>query len=99
MIGLKYIGNVVTLALNVAKCNGCRMCVNVCPHGVFVIEDRKARIVDRDDCIECGACARNCQAEAIYVETGIGCARALIKSAVFGTEPTCDCSSSESDCC
>jgi len=98
MIGMPYLEGVVTLTVDDAKCSGCRMCVNVCPHGVFVIENRKAKAVQRDNCMECGACAKNCPSGAITVETGIACAKALIKSAVFGTEPTCECSSSMSDC-
>lgn len=93
MVGMPYLEGVVTLGLDEAKCNGCRMCVNVCPHGVFVMDQRRAKIVDRDSCMECGACARNCLMGAISVETGVGCAKALIKSAIFGTEPTCKCSS------
>jgi Fe-S-cluster-containing hydrogenase component 2 len=31
-----------TLALDPAKCNGCRMCVEVCPHAVFVMNGQKA---------------------------------------------------------
>lgn len=99
MNGFRYLSGVTTLAFDVEKCNGCRMCFNVCPHGVFVIEDRRARIADQDACMECGACARNCLAGAITVDAGIGCAKALIKSAVFGTEPTCECSGSETPCC
>ncbi len=99
MTGLEYLRGVVTLTLDEEKCTGCRMCLNVCPHGVFVVEGRKARIAQRDACMECGACARNCLARAISVESGIGCARALIKSALFGTEPTCECSSAKADCC
>ena len=30
------------------------------PRGVFEISHKKAMIADRDSCIECGACARNC---------------------------------------
>ncbi len=92
MNGFQYISGVVSLTVDEAKCVGCRMCVNVCPQGVFVIENRKAKIHRRDDCMECGACAKNCLTSAITVQCGIGCARALIRSVVFGTEPTCDCS-------
>lgn len=97
MVGLQYLAGVVSLELDADKCTGCRMCLNVCPHGVFVIENRKARIAQRDACMECGACARNCLVGAISVQAGTGCARALIKSAIFGTEPTCACSGS-SEC-
>jgi ferredoxin len=63
---LKYLPNVSTLKLDVEKCNGCGMCVIVCPHAVFAIEERLARITDIDSCMECGACAGNCPEEAIY---------------------------------
>ena len=80
------------------KCNGCGMCVGVCPHGVFVIENRKANIVDRDACMECGACALNCPEEALSVDAGVGCATAVITSTIRGTESTCDCCE-DSSCC
>jgi len=59
MARLRYLVNVVTLELDVDKCIGCQMCTEVCPHGVSAIENEKAVIVDRDACMECGACARN----------------------------------------
>jgi len=92
LFGLRYLPGVVTLALETSKCNGCRMCVQVCPHGVFEIEAKRARIADRDACMECGACARNCPEGAISVDSGVGCATAVILGALRGTEPTCDCS-------
>ncbi len=91
MNGLRYLKNVVTLELSADKCIGCGMCVVVCPHRVFEMNDQKAVIVDRDACMECGACALNCSVEAIYVESGVGCAAAIIKGALTGTEPNCDC--------
>jgi ferredoxin len=60
------------------------MCTEVCPHGVFTIENGKAQIVDRDACMECGACARNCEVEAITVKSGVGCATAVIIAALRG---------------
>jgi NAD-dependent dihydropyrimidine dehydrogenase PreA subunit len=79
---LKYLRNVVTLQLDVKVCNGCGMCVTVCPHAVFDIKDRKAIIADRDACIECGACAINCPVNAIRVQTGAGCAAGILLSAI-----------------
>ena len=93
-----YLPEVVTLAFSVEKCNGCAMCVQVCPHAVFAIENKRAKIVDRDACMECGACARNCPAEAISVDAGVGCAVAVIKGALRGTTPDCACSG-KSSCC
>jgi len=95
---LRYLADVVTLALDADVCIGCRMCERVCPHGVFKVEDTKAHIVDRDACMECGACATNCPVEAISVEAGVGCAAGVIQGAIRGTEPTCDCAE-ESGCC
>lgn len=98
MAGLRYLENVATLELDTERCMGCGMCVDVCPHAVWVVEGR-AGIVDRDACMECGACARNCPAGAISVDSGVGCATAVIVGALRGTEPICDCSSDESTCC
>ena len=78
-----------TLMLMPQRCSGCGRCVEVCPHGVFVIEGRKAHMVNADGCMECGACQVNCVSRAIKVESGVGCASALIRSALTGKEPNC----------
>ena len=88
---LKYLRNVVTLQLNEKRCIGCEMCIIVCPHAVFRMTGRKAVIADRDGCMECGACAENCPTTAISVHAGVGCVTAIIKGAIRGTEPDCDC--------
>lgn len=99
MVGLRYLKNVASLRLDAARCNGCRMCVIVCPHAVFVVENRKAIIVDLDACMECGACAQNCPEDALTVTAGVGCAAGVIQGAIKGTEPTCDCGTDTSSCC
>lgn len=86
---LRYIPNVVTLQLTGERCIGCGTCAVVCPHGVFSIDGSKARIVDRDACMECGACAKNCPVDAIAVQSGVGCATAILAGALAGTEPCC----------
>ena len=78
-----------TLMLMPHRCTGCGRCVEVCPHGVFVIEGRKARMVNADDCMECGACQVNCASGAIKVESGVGCAKAMIQAALTGKEVSC----------
>jgi NAD-dependent dihydropyrimidine dehydrogenase PreA subunit len=98
MKGFAYLTNVVTLTLDVSKCNGCGMCTIVCPHDVFVVENKKAAIFRKDDCMECGACEKNCPENAIYVKSGVGCAAGIINGLLRGTEPTCDCSSG-TNCC
>ncbi len=91
MAGLRYLTGVATLELHAEKCNGCKVCTLVCPHGVFEVTDRVARIVDLDACMECGACAKNCAQDAITLKPGVGCAAAIINSWISGGEPSCGC--------
>ncbi len=78
-----------TLVLDVEKCNGCAMCVNVCPHAVFEMKDHRSQIVNATACMECGACKRNCAEGAIRVHNGVGCAAAMISSALLGRKEVC----------
>jgi len=99
MIGMRYLKNVVTLELDVERCNGCSLCAIVCPHAVFEIAQHKARIVDLDACMECGACQKNCPEDAIDVRSGVGCATGIISSWLAGSEEvSCDCSE-DGSCC
>lgn len=97
---MRYLKDVATLELSQEKCTGCGRCIEVCPHGVFALEGKKAVILDRDLCMECGACANNCAFEAIQAGAGVGCATALIGSMITGGEPACGCSDGGgSTCC
>jgi len=95
MTQLTYLRDVATLTLDVEQCIGCALCEIVCPHAVFTMVDGIAVIGDRDACMECGACARNCPTEAIHVKVGVGCAAAVISGAL-GIESAC-CSVDEPD--
>lgn len=88
---LTYIRNGETLAINRELCTGCGDCLEVCPHAVLAIVNRKAEVRDRASCMECGACARNCPAQAIRVKAGVGCAAAVIGGMLRGTAPQCGC--------
>ena len=99
-MSLTYLKNVASLSFDDQRCVGCGKCEEVCPHGVFSadkVDKKKARIVEKDLCMECGACAMNCPAEAINVNAGVGCAAAFIMAWFTGGEPTCGCSGGE--CC
>ncbi|MDA8169849.1 MAG: mercury methylation ferredoxin HgcB [Nitrospiraceae bacterium] len=98
---MKYLSNAATLKLDAGKCAGCGMCIEVCPHGVFRLEGKRAVITDPDGCMECGACAVNCASGALAVDKGVGCAAAIINSILYGGEPSCDCTgkSNKDSCC
>jgi ferredoxin len=42
------------------------------------MDEKRARVVDKDACMECGACALNCPVTAISVDAGVGCASGMI---------------------
>lgn len=78
-----------TLEYNPEKCSGCKMCVEVCPHGVFTMYSRRAQLDKHQSCMECGACQLNCPTQAIEVDSGVGCASAMILSALFRRKEVC----------
>lgn len=94
---MRYLANVTSLEYFPERCVGCGRCVEVCPHGVFRMEDKRALLANRDSCMECGACAQNCEFEAIKVNAGVGCAYAIINSMVKGGGAECGCSVSGSN--
>jgi NAD-dependent dihydropyrimidine dehydrogenase PreA subunit len=86
---LRYLEDVLTLEYDADKCTGCQMCTFVCPHGVFEMREHRAVIVDRGACMECGACQLNCAFDAIHVQSGVGCAAAIIASYFRRGEVAC----------
>ncbi|MBN1996179.1 4Fe-4S binding protein [candidate division KSB1 bacterium] len=102
MFGLRYLKNVTTLKTYPGKCTGCGVCTLVCPQQILKLQDKKILVIDKDGCMECGACQRNCEFDAIRVRAGVGCAAAVIQGALKKTEPACGCSCSgekASSCC
>ncbi len=95
---MRYLEKAVTLGFDAARCNGCGRCVEVCPHAVFAMENKRAVLADRGACMECGACARNCEMDAITVRAGVGCAAGVIAGLVTGGPPECGCSSGPTAC-
>ncbi|MFB3905742.1 MAG: mercury methylation ferredoxin HgcB [Acidobacteriota bacterium] len=82
-----------TLTYDPDLCSGCGVCVTVCPHAVFSMNGRKAVLSHPQACMECGACRLNCIAGAMTVESGVGCATAMIHAALMRRkEVSCGCS-------
>ncbi|MCG2737845.1 MAG: 4Fe-4S binding protein [Candidatus Methanoperedenaceae archaeon] len=89
-----YVSN--TLEYDPELCTNCGMCSTVCPHGVFSPDEKVAKLLDPVACMECGACQLNCPTGAIKVNSGVGCANAMIWAAIRGQkEVTCG----DSSCC
>ena len=90
-MSMEYLKNVVGLRLDRDTCIGCGVCEDVCPHGVFVLDEGRIRIAERDACMECGACSQNCPVNAIFVQSGVGCAAAVINSMLGRKGEECCC--------
>jgi len=50
------------------KCNGCGLCIELCPGEVFVLVNNKARVVSENNCTLCYGCTVFCEPKAIIVE-------------------------------
>ncbi len=49
------------------KCNGCSLCVKLCPGEVFELVNGKARVVREENCVLCYGCVALCDPKAIIV--------------------------------
>lgn len=62
------------VTVNLEKCSGDAVCVDVCPIQVFEMQEakgykeKKSVPVNQDECIQCLACVTSCPTEAITVE-------------------------------
>lgn len=83
------------------RCINCRRCTQVCPHGVFTEGAEHAELARPFACMECGACAGNCPVQAITVQSGVGCAWAMIGAALRGKDmdTECSCGGDDGSCC
>jgi NAD-dependent dihydropyrimidine dehydrogenase PreA subunit len=87
-----------TLTYDSGLCVNCEMCLAVCPHGVFEAGPRAVQLARPERCMECGACERNCPTGAVQVDSGVGCAAAMIHAALTGSKEV-TCGSSDEACC
>lgn len=73
-----------TLRYDPALCINCGMCLAVCPQGCYAANGKMVALVRPQFCMECGACQLNCPTGAIRVDSGVGCASAMIWAALRG---------------
>jgi len=61
----------VKVEVDYEKCNGDAICVEVCPVGVFEMQEKEGKkvsvVVNNDACIVCRACEVQCPTQAITV--------------------------------
>lgn len=91
-----------TLKYHPDRCINCLRCTQVCPHGVFAEGEKHVELIHPSACMECGACALNCPVKAIEVQSGVGCAWAMISAAIRGKSMDsgeCGCGGEVGSCC
>jgi NAD-dependent dihydropyrimidine dehydrogenase PreA subunit len=64
-----------TLRVDPDRCQGCATCVEVCPKGVFALEEQagglRSRVIRPEACEQCTACVKQCPQGAIIAEPPI----------------------------
>ncbi|MFH0788611.1 MAG: ferredoxin [Pseudomonadota bacterium] len=58
------------VTVDTEKCVGDGNCVDVCPVGVYELQDNKAVVVNGDECLGCESCIEVCETGAITVIEG-----------------------------
>jgi len=53
--------------INNEKCINCGECIEVCPMGIFELQDEMVVAVDQEDCIGCESCVDACEQGAIAI--------------------------------
>jgi NAD-dependent dihydropyrimidine dehydrogenase PreA subunit len=58
------------VTVDTEKCVGDGNCVDVCPVGVYELQNNKAVVVNGDECLGCESCLEVCETGAITVAEG-----------------------------
>jgi len=51
-------------------CDGCGLCVEVCPSEVYTLDENAAKVAFPEECIECGVCENECPTACITLVDG-----------------------------
>ncbi|GBD91587.1 demethylmenaquinone methyltransferase [bacterium BMS3Abin04] len=75
-LGMKSFGHIFSaekqneglIQQDIGKCNNCRICLMVCPKGVFdIVEKKNIRIKNQSECFACNACVTQCTENALLL--------------------------------
>jgi len=57
------------IQFNKEACSGCTMCYQVCPRGVFEMDNviQKAQLIHPDKCVNCTACVHRCPEQCLAI--------------------------------
>jgi len=59
----------VYIVVDRGKCDGCKVCIQVCPANVYEMDkENKAEPVRSHDCIEDCSCVDACPPQAIFID-------------------------------
>ncbi|MHC5036792.1 MAG: NADH-ubiquinone oxidoreductase-F iron-sulfur binding region domain-containing protein [Planctomycetota bacterium] len=64
------------LEIDAEKCNGCHLCLRICPSEAVIGEKKKPHVIIEEKCINCGSCREVCRHDAVTVHRLKACAEA-----------------------
>jgi NAD-dependent dihydropyrimidine dehydrogenase PreA subunit len=69
LTGVYHLSPYGSIQIDEALCSGCRLCYDVCPKGVYKIDriHHKTKIVEAGECVNCGACVRQCPERCLTI--------------------------------
>lgn len=53
------------LAIDVATCKGCQLCLKGCESGAISGEKKIAHVIDQEKCVQCGECLARCKTGSV----------------------------------
>jgi NAD-dependent dihydropyrimidine dehydrogenase PreA subunit len=60
--------DLITFFIDPEICNGCQVCVRICPQQCISGKKKKLHTINSSLCIRCGMCLDECPVDAVIVE-------------------------------
>ncbi len=57
----------MSVEINMEQCNGCGICVEICPLDCLRMDENEIAYMKYDECWYCGSCTLDCPMEAIIL--------------------------------